>query len=181
MKYWFGKKDVIGKFYIYILRCVGGDNIFYVGQTKRLIDRLFFHITGRGGKFTGSHLPYELVLLEVVESREQAEYREVYWRRMVKNKKYEFSLPLEFEDIFYRIMAMVSTKDLLAPLNMDFTIKEKCNSLILLPKVIAKKVHIEKDSDIPLDITIYKDGETFTFNSPDEIPAGLMDWINVQE
>ena len=44
---------------VYILQC--GDNSLYTGLTRDIARRLAEHQAGRGGRYTRSHLPVELV------------------------------------------------------------------------------------------------------------------------
>ena len=44
--------------YVYILRC--GDGSLYTGATVDLVCRLEVHSSGKGAKYTRSHLPVEL-------------------------------------------------------------------------------------------------------------------------
>ena len=44
--------------YVYILRC--GDGSLYTGWTNDLDARIEAHRSGRGAKYTRSHLPVEL-------------------------------------------------------------------------------------------------------------------------
>ena len=45
--------------WVYISRC--GDGSLYTGWTNDLERRLAAHASGKGGKYTRSHLPVELV------------------------------------------------------------------------------------------------------------------------
>ena len=60
--------------YTYILRC--GDGSLYTGWTNDLARRLAAHRAGRGGKYTRSHLPVELVYWESFGSKGEAMARE---------------------------------------------------------------------------------------------------------
>ena len=48
--------------YVYILRC--GDGSLYTGATVDLARRLEVHSSGKGAKYTRSHLPVELAYQE---------------------------------------------------------------------------------------------------------------------
>ena len=47
--------------YVYILRC--GDGSLYTGATVDLARRLEVHSSGKGAKYTRSHLPVELAYI----------------------------------------------------------------------------------------------------------------------
>ena len=60
--------------YVYMLRC--GDGSLYTGWTNDLAASLAAHQAGRGGKYTRSHLPVELVYYELLPTRHEAIGRE---------------------------------------------------------------------------------------------------------
>ena len=60
--------------YVYLLRC--GDGSLYTGCTNDLQRRLRAHQRGKGGRYTRSHLPVELVYSEAVADQSQALRRE---------------------------------------------------------------------------------------------------------
>ena len=60
--------------YTYMLRC--GDGTLYTGWTNDLDKRVRTHAAGRGGKYTRSRLPVELVWYETFETKQQAMARE---------------------------------------------------------------------------------------------------------
>ena len=60
--------------YTYMLRC--GDGSLYTGWTNDLEKRVKTHAAGRGGKYTRSRLPVELVWYESFETKQQAMARE---------------------------------------------------------------------------------------------------------
>ena len=60
--------------YTYILRC--GDGSLYTGWTNDLEKRFRAHAAGRGGKYTRSRLPVELVWYEEHEDKTRAMRRE---------------------------------------------------------------------------------------------------------
>ena len=71
-------------FYVYVLRC--GDGSLYTGWTVDVARRLSRHRAGRGGRYTRSHLPLELVYQECV-SRSDAVRREDEIKRMSRGMK----------------------------------------------------------------------------------------------
>lgn len=71
--------------YVYMLRC--GDGSLYTGWTNDLEHRIAEHASGRGCKYTRSHLPVELVHTEEYDTREQAMSREWQIKRMSREQK----------------------------------------------------------------------------------------------
>jgi len=71
--------------YVYILRC--GDGSLYTGWTNDLEQRLRTHAEGRGGKYTRSHLPVELVYHECYETSTEARSREAKIKRLSRAEK----------------------------------------------------------------------------------------------
>jgi putative endonuclease len=71
--------------YVYLLRCGNGD--LYTGMTDDLERRLQQHQSGRGGWFTKTTQPVELVYHEVYESEAQAKYRETQLKGWSRRKK----------------------------------------------------------------------------------------------
>lgn len=70
---------------VYILRC--GDGSLYTGWTNDLPHRLAMHQSGRGGKYTRSHLPVELYYYEEHETRHDAMRREREIKQMTRGEK----------------------------------------------------------------------------------------------
>ena len=71
--------------HVYILRC--GDGSLYTGWTNDLEHRLKMHAEGRGGKYTRSHLPVELVYSESYETSHEARSREVKIKQLSREEK----------------------------------------------------------------------------------------------
>ena len=71
--------------YTYMLRC--GDGSLYTGWTNHLEKRLAAHQAGRGGKYTRSHLPVELVYWEEFATPHEAMARECEIKRMSCREK----------------------------------------------------------------------------------------------
>ncbi len=71
--------------YVYILRCRGGT--LYTGWTTDVQRRLEQHRAGRGGRYTRSHLPVELVYQEEFAARAEAMRREWEIKRMTRAEK----------------------------------------------------------------------------------------------
>jgi putative endonuclease len=71
--------------YTYILRC--GDGSFYTGWTNDLAQRVRCHQEGKGGRYTHSHLPVELIYYEEYETRQEAMRREYEIKRLTRKQK----------------------------------------------------------------------------------------------
>ena len=71
--------------WVYILRC--GDGSLYTGWTNDLPRRLRAHQAGRGGKYTRSHLPVELVYREACDTPAQARRREWALKQLSRAEK----------------------------------------------------------------------------------------------
>ncbi|MDO8633716.1 MAG: GIY-YIG nuclease family protein [archaeon] len=62
-------------FFVYLVECRDGS--FYCGHTKDIDERIKTHNSGRGGRYTRSHLPVKLVYFEKKKSRKSAMRREL--------------------------------------------------------------------------------------------------------
>ncbi len=71
--------------YTYILRC--GDGTLYTGWTNDLEKRLAAHNAGKGGKYTRSRLPVELIYREEHETKEEAMRREWQIKQLTREQK----------------------------------------------------------------------------------------------
>ena len=71
--------------YAYILRCC--DGTLYSGWTIDLEKRLNTHNSGKGGKYTRSRLPVELVYFEEFESKSEAMRREAAFKQLSREEK----------------------------------------------------------------------------------------------
>lgn len=71
--------------YTYILRCADGS--LYTGWTNDLRRRLAAHQAGKGGKYTRSHLPVELVYFESFATAHEAMSREAAIKRLTRQQK----------------------------------------------------------------------------------------------
>ena len=71
--------------YVYILRC--GDGSLYTGWTNDLEKRVKAHSSGRGAKYTRTHLPIELVYSEQLDTKEAAMSREWHIKRLSHAEK----------------------------------------------------------------------------------------------
>ncbi len=71
--------------YVYVLRC--GDGSLYTGYTDDVERRLAVHQSGKGGKYTRSHLPVELVYREDLPDKSAALRREAAVKRLSRQEK----------------------------------------------------------------------------------------------
>lgn len=71
--------------WVYLLRC--GDGSLYTGSTDDVERRLAVHQSGRGAKYTRSHLPVELVYREAAADRSAALRREAAVKRLSRAEK----------------------------------------------------------------------------------------------
>ena len=71
--------------FVYMLRC--GDGSLYTGYTDNVPRRLEVHRSGKGGKYTRSHLPVELVYQEELPDKSAALRREAAIKRLPREKK----------------------------------------------------------------------------------------------
>ena len=71
--------------YTYLLRC--GDGSLYAGWTNDLDRRLRAHRAGRGGRYTRSRLPVELVWYETHETKAAAMRREWEIKQLSRAEK----------------------------------------------------------------------------------------------
>lgn len=71
--------------YTYILKC--GDGSLYCGWTCDLTHRIAMHSSGKGGKYTRSHLPVHLVWYTTSPTREQAMHLEASIKKLRRTQK----------------------------------------------------------------------------------------------
>ena len=71
----------------YMLRC--GDGSFYIGITNDLEKRLQTHEAGKGGAYTRSHLPVELVWKKKERTATDARKREAAMKKWSRIKKHQ--------------------------------------------------------------------------------------------
>ena len=72
-------------YWVYVLRC--GDSTLYTGSTNDPARRLAAHQSGKGAKYTRSHLPVELVYLEELDDKSSALRREATIKKMSRTEK----------------------------------------------------------------------------------------------
>jgi len=72
-------------YFVYMLRC--GDGSLYTGSTNHVPHRLAMHQSGKGAKYTRSHLPVELVYQEELPDRSSALRREAEIKQWPRRQK----------------------------------------------------------------------------------------------
>lgn len=70
---------------VYMLRC--GDGSLYTGWTNDFVKRLAAHQSGKGAKYTRSHLPVEPVYLEYLPDKIAATRREAAIKKLRPEQK----------------------------------------------------------------------------------------------
>ena len=70
---------------VYMLRCADGS--LYTGWTNDLPKRLKTHSAGKGGKYTRSRLPVELVYTEYFSTPREARSREWHIKQLSRAEK----------------------------------------------------------------------------------------------
>ena len=71
--------------HVYILKC--GDGSLYTGITTDVLRRIIEHNNKKGGNYTRSRLPVELLHKENYSTRSKALKREYQIKSLTKNKK----------------------------------------------------------------------------------------------
>ncbi|MBE6964303.1 MAG: GIY-YIG nuclease family protein [Ruminococcaceae bacterium] len=71
--------------FVYMLRC--GDGSLYTGYTDDVLRRLAVHQSGKGGRYTRSHLPLELVYQEELPDKSTALRREAAIKKLSREAK----------------------------------------------------------------------------------------------
>ncbi|MDR3225979.1 MAG: GIY-YIG nuclease family protein [Clostridiales Family XIII bacterium] len=71
--------------YVYIVRCA--DGTFYTGWTNNIEKRIEAHNSGKGGKYTRTRFPVELVYFETYPTKQEAQSREFAIKRLSRQAK----------------------------------------------------------------------------------------------
>jgi putative endonuclease len=71
--------------YTYIVQC--SDGTYYTGWTNDLDKRLKAHNSGKGGKYTRTRFPVELVYFEEYATKQEAQSREFAIKRLSRQEK----------------------------------------------------------------------------------------------
>lgn len=72
-------------YFVYILRC--DDGSFYTGSTTDVARRLKEHLAGKGGAYTRTRLPVEIVYREDCSDRSGAQKREAEIKKLTHQDK----------------------------------------------------------------------------------------------
>lgn len=75
----------LGGHYVYVLRCA--DGTFYTGWTTDPERRTKVHNSGKGAKYTRSHLPVELIYTEEFDNKIDAQRREYAIKQLSRAEK----------------------------------------------------------------------------------------------
>lgn len=70
---------------VYILKCF--NKAYYTGSTNNLDRRLQEHFSGRGGHYTKTNPPIELLYTEKFQTQKQALQREIQLKGWTRRKK----------------------------------------------------------------------------------------------
>ncbi|UQS85488.1 GIY-YIG nuclease family protein [Apilactobacillus apisilvae] len=77
-------------YYLYVLLC--GDKSLYGGITNNLEQRLLKHQSGKGAKYTRSHLPVKMIYSETFSNKSDALKAEYYFKHQSRKKKIAYLL-----------------------------------------------------------------------------------------
>ena len=72
-------------YFVYILKCSNGS--FYTGSTNNVENRFKKHLDGKGGKYTRSHKPLEIVYKEKLKNKSKALKREAQIKNLSRKEK----------------------------------------------------------------------------------------------
>ena len=72
-------------YYTYLLRC--RDDSLYCGYTSSIEKRLKAHMSGKGARYTRSHIPERIVYFEIHNTRSEAMMRECEIKKLTKEQK----------------------------------------------------------------------------------------------
>lgn len=78
-------EDGLDTFFVYVVRCRRGT--FYTGYTTDVVRRVREHNQGRGGRYTRSHGPVELVAVWSFPTRAAALRAEHAFKRLPRPRK----------------------------------------------------------------------------------------------
>lgn len=71
--------------WVYIIRCADGS--LYTGTTNNLERRMLLHKSGKGAKYTRSHIAQKIVYSEICATRSEACIRETVIKKLTKSEK----------------------------------------------------------------------------------------------
>jgi len=136
--------------FVYMLRC--GDGSLYTGSTNDLHRRLAAHQSGKGAKFTRSHLPVELVYREELPDKSGALRREAAVKKLTRQEK--LTLIKEKENI---AMVEMRRKDRRLTEDMAWAIVDKCEYAVLA-------MTLEDGTPYAIPITVAREGSAVYFH-----------------
>ena len=76
--------------FVYILTC--SDGLLYTGSTNNVEKRVATHQSGKGAKYTRSHLPVTLTYVEKCQDRSEAGQREAIIKKLSRKEKVKLIL-----------------------------------------------------------------------------------------
>ena len=138
-------------YYVYILRC--GDGSLYTGSTGVVERRRGANASGKGAKYTRSHLPVCLVYQELCEDRSAALRREAAIKRLTRQEK--LALIAEKERC---AMVEMRRKDRRMPEEFAWEVVDKCEYAFLA-------MTAENGEPYGLPVTIVRNGSCVYFHS----------------
>ena len=74
--------------FVYIIKCIGGS--LYTGTTNDLEKRFKAHKSGKGGRYTRSHIPKKIVFFEKCDNKITALKREREIKKWPRKEKIKF-------------------------------------------------------------------------------------------
>lgn len=83
--------------YTYMLRCADGS--LYTGWSNHLKKRVEAHQQGKGGKYTRSRLPVELVYFETFTTKEEAMQREYAIKQLTRIQKLKLVETAQYDKV----------------------------------------------------------------------------------
>lgn len=72
---------------VYILKCK--DNTLYTGYTTDLEHRLTMHRDGKGAKYTRGRGPFQVMLVEMYDTKNEALKREYAIKQLTRTEKFQ--------------------------------------------------------------------------------------------
>ncbi|MDD3347421.1 pyridoxamine 5'-phosphate oxidase family protein [Oscillibacter sp.] len=136
--------------FVYMLAC--GDGSLYTGCTDHVERRLAAHQSGKGAKYTRSHLPVSLVYQERVPDKSAALRRELQIKKLSRKEKWELIKKEEHCKMEMR------RKDRQQSAEFAWSVVDKCAYAFLAMTAVDGRAY-----GVPL--TIVRDGETVYFHS----------------
>ena len=137
--------------YVYMLRC--GDGSLYTGYTDNIPRRLAVHQSGKGAKYTRSHLPVGLAYWEELPDKSSALRREAAIKQLTRREK--LALIAEKEK---KTMTEMRRKDRQMSEEFAWEVVDKCEYAFL-------SMTAEDGAPYGLPVTIVRKGKQVYFHS----------------